>query len=98
VPASADAIPAPPAVAPAAEFALARGDEAMRQRDVVAARRFYEFAASAGVAGAATAVARTYDPIYLQQVGVRGVKADAEAALRWYKRASAEGAPAARPR
>jgi hypothetical protein len=73
-----------------ARFALTRGDEAMRQRDVIAARRFYEFAASAGVAGAATAVARTYDPFYLRQVGVRGVQADVETASRWYKRASEE--------
>jgi len=98
MPASAAAIPAPPVIAPTASFALERGDEAMRQRDVIAARRFYEFAASAGVAGAATAVARTYDPLYLQQVGVRGVQADTAAALRWYKRASEEGDPAARPR
>jgi len=96
-PASEDAIAAP-AGAPAASFALERGDEAMRLRDVIAARRFYEFAASAGVAGAATALARTYDPLYLQQLGIRGVKPDTEAALRWYKRASAEGDPAARPR
>src|SRR6185312_10326347 len=94
---SEDAIAAP-AGAPAASFALERGDEAMRLRDVIAARRFYEFAASAGVAGAATALARTYDPLYLQQLGIRGVKPDTEAALRWYKRASAEGDPAARPR
>jgi hypothetical protein len=98
MPASAAAIPAPPVIAPTASFALERGDEAMRQRDVIAARRFYEFAASAGVAGAATALARTYDPLYLQQVGVRGVQADTAAALRWYKRASEEGDPAARPR
>src|SRR6185312_11757215 len=70
--------------------------EAMRQRDVIAARRFYEFAASAGVAGAASALARTYDPLYLQQLGIRGVKPDTEVALRWYKRASTEGDPAAR--
>jgi len=79
-----------------ASFALTRGDEAMEQRDVIAARRFYEFAASAGVPGAATAVARTYDPLYLQQVGVRGVQADAETALRWYTRAWEEGDPEAR--
>ena len=96
--ARADAIPVPPAGPPAASFALERGDEAMRQRDVIAARRFYEFAASAGVAGAASALARTYDPIYLQQHGLRGVKADTEVALHWYKRASAEADRAARPR
>jgi TPR repeat protein len=70
----------------------------MRQRDVIAARRFYEFAAAAGVAGAATAIARTYDPLYLQQVGVRGVQADPETALRWYKRARQEADTEARTR
>jgi hypothetical protein len=81
-----------------ASFALTRGDEAMKQRDVIAARRLYEFAASAGVAGAATAVARTYDPLYLRQVGVRGVQGDAETALRWYKRAWQEADTEARTR
>ena len=98
--APADGEPAPAATAtrPAAMFALERGDEAMTRRDVFAARRWYEFAASAGVAGAASAVARTYDPVYLQQLGVRGVRPDVEAALRWYQRAWEEGAAAARPR
>jgi TPR repeat protein len=82
---------APPAAtrppAALAAFALLRGDEAMKQRDVIAARRLYEFAASAGVSGAAAAVARSYDPLYLQQQGIRGVPADVATALRWYQRA-----------
>jgi hypothetical protein len=95
--AAAEPPPAPaPASAPAAAtrppaalaaFALLRGDEAMKQRDVIAARRLYEFAASAGVSGAAAAVARSYDPLYLQQQGIRGVPADVATALRWYRRA-----------
>ncbi|HEV2546406.1 MAG TPA: hypothetical protein VGU20_03655 [Stellaceae bacterium] len=71
--------------------ALKRGDESLRVGDIVAARRFYEFAASAGVAEAATAVAQTYDPAYLKAAGVRGVKANAETARDWYEKAARQG-------
>jgi TPR repeat protein len=74
-----------------ASFALLRGDEAMRQRDVIAARRFYEFAASAGVARAATAVGRTYDPLYLRGAGVRGLPGDATKARQWYEQGAQGG-------
>jgi hypothetical protein len=62
----------------------AHRDEAF---DVISARRFYELAASNGLAQAAAAVGRTYDPIFLQAKGVRGGLADAEAAKRWYQKA-----------
>jgi hypothetical protein len=75
----------------AAIVALKRGDEALRVGDIVSARRFYEFAASAGIAEAATAVAQTYDPAYLKTAGVRGVKANVETARNWYEKAARQG-------
>ena len=81
-----------------ASLVIARGDNAMRLGDVAAARRFYQLAASAGIAGAAGAVARTYDPIYLQKAGVRGLQADIATAMRWYEKAAAEGDTEARTR
>ena len=68
----------------------------MRSGDVLAARRYYQVSVSAGVAGAAKGVARTYDPIYLQQMGVRGVLADPEAAKHWYEKAIEGGDTEAR--
>lgn len=68
----------------------------MRSGDVVAARRYYQISASAGIAGAATAIARTYDPVYLQQIGVRGLQPNPEAAKRWYEKAIEEGDAEAR--
>jgi hypothetical protein len=68
-------------------IAMARGDEALAAGDVISARQFYELAASNGLAHAATAVGRTYDPNFLQGKGVRGALADAEAAKRWYQKA-----------
>ena len=59
--------------------------------DVVAARRFYEVAASAGVARAATAVGQTYDPLYLRQAGVHGLRADSSKAKQWYEQGARGG-------
>lgn len=77
-------------------FALKWGDAAMQSGDVVAARQYYQVSASAGVPGAAKAVARTYDPVYLQQMGARSFQADPLAAKRWYEKAIAEGDTEAR--
>ncbi len=71
-----------------AAVAVARGDELMRLRDVASARRFYELAASSGLPQAARAVAQTYDPKYLERLGVAGFPGDAQQAARWYDRAS----------
>ena len=75
----------------AAHAALRRGNESLRVGDIISARRFYEFAASAGIAEAATAVALTYDPAYLKAAGVRGVKANADTARDWYEKAARQG-------
>jgi hypothetical protein len=72
-------------------FAIARGDEAMARGDIISARRFYELAAAKGLAGAATAMGRTFDPAVLQGLGVRGLRADVEAARQWYRKAADDG-------
>jgi TPR repeat protein len=68
----------------AAAVFMARGDDALQQGDVISARQFYELAAASGLARAATAVGRTYDPDFLQARGVRGAFADMAQARRWY--------------
>lgn len=75
---------------------LTRGDKAMANGDVIAARRFYELAASYGSARAATAVGRTYDPIYLRALGVRGLPPEVDKARYWYERAQQQGDAEAR--
>jgi len=78
--------------------ATARGDEAMLHGDVISARRFYEVAASHGSPKAMTALGRTYDPVFLQERGVRGLLADAAAARRWYQQAIDHGEAEAQAR
>lgn len=80
-----------PGAAEVARMAMQRGDERMRQGDVIAARRFYQIAAGAGMAEAATAVGRTFDPLYLTHIRVRGPLADAQRAKQWYEKAAKTG-------
>ena len=100
------AAPAQPAPAPAAPTAstqelaqlIARGDELIGTGDIAAARLFYERAAEGGSALAMTAVGQTYDPIYLEQLRVRGVRGDAKRAADWYRKATTAGDPQAEVR
>jgi hypothetical protein len=104
--ASAAASAAPNDAAPArastgsdvAAVAMARGDDALQQGDVISARQFYELAAESGLARAATAVGRTYDPGFLLARGVRGAFADMAEARRWYHKGILAGDAEARLR
>src|SRR5271166_1771028 len=68
-----------------------RGDQMLAIKDVSAARRFYQYAANAGSAGAATALARTFDPSFLSQSGVIGLRPDPAQAAVWYRKAAELG-------
>jgi TPR repeat protein len=70
---------------------MARGDDMMRLGDPASARLFYERAAARGLARAYTAVGRTYDPLALQQLNIRGGGANGEQALAWYRRGADAG-------
>jgi type II secretory pathway predicted ATPase ExeA len=78
-----------------AEFYAARGDEMLEFRDLSAARRFYETAANAGSGRAAMALARTYDPAFLSQLPVIGLRPDPVLAATWYRRAAELNVPEA---
>ncbi len=88
--------PPPPATAqPAAPeptmaaFYATRGDAMLANRDISAARKFYEYAANAGSARAATALARTYDPAFAAQLGPAGLRPDPQPlASLWYRKAA----------
>ena len=68
-----------------------RGDQMLAIKDISAARRFYEYAANAGSARAATVLARTFDPSFLSQLGVVGLRPDPAQAAVWYQKAAELG-------
>jgi TPR repeat protein len=70
-----------------------RGDEMLAIKDISAARKFYEYAANAGSARAATALARTHDPAFLTRLGAVGLRPDPVLAAAWYRKAAALGDP-----
>jgi hypothetical protein len=100
----------PPSPAPAAdttdsvlpkdmvELLVRRGDSMMALKDISAARKFYEFAAATGNGHAAEALARTYDPDFITQMGIRGIVPDPARAKFWYQRAIDAGNTAAAAR
>ena len=90
--AAAPAPAAPPSLPPAMVAALLRRGEAMlAEGDISAARLLFERAARGGSGAAALALGRSHDPRFLAALGVRGLRADPEAAARWYEHASALG-------
>ena len=52
---------------------------------------FLQRAAEAQDPRAALMLAMTYDPVVIEQVGIRGVIADADAARTWYRKAKESG-------
>lgn len=77
---------------------MQRGDSLMLLSDVSTARQYYLLAVRRGDPAAYTAVAGTYDPVFLQSSGVRGSRGDARQAIAWYRQAMRHGEPWARSR
>ena len=75
-----------------AQRAMKKGDEELEAGNVSAARLLYEFAADAGLAQAAMALAATFDADELAKLSVQGVAPDRKEARRWYERARQLGA------
>lgn len=91
------AMAATPGMSPALRDSLIRrGDSLAALGDISAARLLYERAATAGSGRAAAALGRTFDPVVLTGMGVRGIPGDREAAIAWYRRAIALGHEEAR--
>jgi hypothetical protein len=66
---------------------LARGDTFLGVGDVISARLFYQRAADAGDGQAAWRMGATFDPGFLGQAGLRGVRSDPVEAQSWYRHA-----------
>jgi Sel1 repeat-containing protein len=96
------AVPPIPAVAQQPDemvgLLLRRGDAALSEGDIAAARLLYERAADLGSAGAATSAGKTYDVDFLLRTGARGIQADQTAAAAWFRKAAALGDAEARER
>jgi hypothetical protein len=66
---------------------LKRGQALFETGDLAGARLLLQRAAEAGDPVAAMAIASTYDPVVLQDLGVRGFVADVGKARYWYEKA-----------
>ena len=66
---------------------LKRADALIASADVAAARLVLRRAADAGDAHAAMTLAETYDPAFLEKLGVRGFVPDLAMARSWYEKA-----------
>jgi TPR repeat protein len=95
-------LPPGPAVGtlPAPQLAaiLQRADAMLALGDVLAARLLYARAAAAGSGEAMLALGKVQDPLFLEEIGVRGILGDAALAISWYRRAQARGIAEARDR
>lgn len=77
---------------------LKRGQQLLEDTNIAEARLLFEKAADLGLADGAIALAATFDEAELAKSGVRGVRADAKEARRWYERAAQLGAREAQQR
>lgn len=69
------------------------GDLLLTRGDVASARLYYEAAASAGLAAAITAIGKTYDPVVLGELGIKGFRAEPIKAVEWYLKGEKAGNP-----
>jgi hypothetical protein len=70
---------------------LTRGQTMLENGDIAGARLLLQRAAEAGDQTAAMALAASFDPVVMKDLGVRGVEADVEKARYWYGKASQFG-------
>jgi hypothetical protein len=70
---------------------LRRGEEKLLQGDISAARLLFQRAAAARSGAGAAGLAKTYDPLFLGELGAGGIQADAGLATEWYRKAIALG-------
>lgn len=69
------------------------GDAKLLEGDVASARLFYKRAADTGDARAALDLGNSFNPAFLDLLGVLGMRGDSVAAAQWYRRAQVLGDP-----
>lgn len=91
--------PQPDANAAGIAFMMTNGSELMANGDIAGARLMFKRAAETGDAGAAFALAETYDPLVLRKLGTRiAMMSDIALAQSWYKKARELGSTQAQER
>ncbi|MCB4822966.1 hypothetical protein [Roseicella aerolata] len=89
---------APAQPGPQADALVRRADALLALGDVSGARLLYGRAAAAGSGRAMLALGKAHDPLFLAEIGVRGVMGDSQVAVGWYRRALSQGVADARER
>ncbi len=69
------------------------GDVKILEGDVASARLFYERAADAGDARAALDLGNSFNPAFLDRLGVLGMRGNVVVAALWYRKARMLGSP-----
>jgi TPR repeat protein len=77
---------------------IERGSAFLKRGDLASARLLLRRAADAGSADAALMLGSTFDPAFIQQLGVIGIKPDVARAREWYQKAAGLGSDAASQR
>ncbi|MGC2410850.1 MAG: hypothetical protein WA441_12855 [Methyloceanibacter sp.] len=77
---------------------IAHGQKMIDVGYLAGARGYFKRAAEAGSAEAALALGATYDPKFINDAGVKGIKPDLAEARAWYVRARELGSAAAQER
>jgi TPR repeat protein len=77
----------PPLPAEQITALVARGDAFVQTRDIASARLLYERAADAGNGRAALRMGESFDPAFLDSIGISRMLGDRRLALSWYRRA-----------
>jgi membrane fusion protein, multidrug efflux system len=79
------ALAQPPLSAAEVSGLVKRGDYFVATGDITSARLFYERAIEAGNRGAAVRMGITFDPVFLDKVGIRPTVGDQREARAWYQ-------------
>jgi hypothetical protein len=77
---------------------LGRGNDFIKTGDFAGARILLQRAAESGSAEAALMLGKTYDPLFIQEVGALGIQADTARCRQWYQKAAELGSEAAAQR
>ena len=73
------------------DLLMSRGNDLLGLGDPASARLFYELAAESGSVSAATAMGKTFDPLYHAEAGIHGASTDPGLAKEWYTKAATAG-------
>jgi hypothetical protein len=77
---------------------VSRSSDFLKNGDFAAARLLLRRAAESGSANAALMLGKTFDPLYLNELGAVGIQSDIEQCRLWYEKAAELGSAAAAQR